>query len=105
MAWASGNRRRGRARADEIGRLTGGPTLKRTALLVSRHGSPSLPAHSTQHRRIWEPLGRQLGFGLGGFTLAGGFELRLQEPHRAERGITAEDMPHRLGLALDDDQL
>src|SRR5205807_9001753 len=34
-----------------------------------------------------------------------GFELRLQEPHRAKRGITAEDMTHGLSLALDDDQL
>src|SRR6266851_5538366 len=43
-----------------------------------------------------------------GPALAGdavGFELRLQESHRADYGIAAEDVTHHLGLALDDDQL
>src|SRR5467141_4271779 len=34
-----------------------------------------------------------------------GFELRLQQPHRAEFGIAAEDRAHDFRLAVDDDEL
>ena len=33
-----------------------------------------------------------------------GFELFLQQPHRAEFGIAAKDRAHEVGLAVDDDQ-
>src|SRR5215471_19651953 len=34
-----------------------------------------------------------------------GFELFLQQPHRAEFGIAAKDRAHEFGLTVDDDQL
>src|SRR5262249_13409207 len=33
-----------------------------------------------------------------------GFELRLQQPHRAEFGIAAKDRAHEFRLAVDDDE-
>src|SRR5712692_4387821 len=36
---------------------------------------------------------------------AGGVELLLQEPHRTERGVAAENVLDGLGFARDDDQL
>jgi hypothetical protein len=34
-----------------------------------------------------------------------GFELFLQQPHRAQFGIAAKDRAHEFGLSVDDDQL
>src|SRR5215469_6721533 len=62
------------------------------------------PIKRTSAKRLAAPpSARSTGPAFAGDALR--LEFSFEQPHRAERGVAAEDVTHPLGLGFDDDKL